>query len=66
MRGFKKIEGLTDNPDMAQYIDVEKGMELGRKEDIEKASKKMLEDNLDINTISKYTNLSIDEIKKLT
>ena len=74
----KKIEGLTDNPNMIQYIDVKKGMELGRKEDTKKAAKetekktkietakKMLEDNLDIELISKYTNLSIDEIKKLT
>ena len=40
MRVVKKIEELTDDPDMVQYIDVEKGMELGRKEDIEKAAKK--------------------------
>ena len=28
-------------------------------------AKKMLEDNLDVNTISKYTGLSIDEIEKM-
>ena len=39
MRVVKKIEELTDDPDMVQYIDVERGMELGRKEDIEKAAK---------------------------
>ena len=39
MRVVKKIEELTDDPDMVQYIDVEKGMELGRKEDIKKAAK---------------------------
>ena len=82
MRVVKKIEELTDDPDMVQYIDVEKGMELGRKEDIEKAAKeatikaekktkfetarKMLEDKLDINIISKYTDLSKEEIEKLT
>ena len=85
MRVVKKIEELTDDPDMVQYIDVEKGMELGRKEDIqiatEKAAKKaaieteektrietarkMLKDNLDIDSISKYTGLSKEEIKKL-
>ena len=43
MRALKKIEELTDDPDMVQYIDVEKGMELGRKEDIEKAAKEAAE-----------------------
>lgn len=89
MRVVKKIEELTDDPEMVQYIDVEKGMELGRKKDIkeaaEKAAKKaakkaaieteektrietarkMLKDNLDIDSISKYTGLSKEEIKKL-
>ena len=31
MRVVKKISELTDDPDMVQFIDVEKGMELGRK-----------------------------------
>ena len=97
MRVVKKIEELTDDPEMVQYIDVERGMELGRKEDIQiaaekaanKAAKKaakeaakeatiktekktkietarkMLKDNLDIDSISKYTGLSKEEIKKL-
>ena len=73
MRAVKKIEELIDDPDMVQYIDVEKGMELGRKEDIKEAAKKtriemakkMLEDKLDISVISKYTGLSKDEIKKM-
>ena len=73
MRAVKKIEELIDDPDMVQYIDVEKGMELGRKEDIKEATKKtriemakkMLEDKLDISVISKYTGLSKDEIKKM-
>ena len=77
MRVVKKIEELTDDPDMVQYIDVEKGMELGRKEDIEKAAKeaskkekietarKMLKDKLDVNVISKYTGLSKEEINSL-
>ncbi|MBR3230151.1 MAG: Rpn family recombination-promoting nuclease/putative transposase [Bacilli bacterium] len=43
MRVVKKIEELTDDPDMVQYIDVEKGMELGRKQDIEIAAKKAAE-----------------------
>ena len=77
MRALKKIEELTDDPDMVQYIDVEKGMELGRKEDIEKAAKeaakettietakKMLKDKLDIESIIKYTGLSKEEIQKI-
>ena len=77
LEDVKKIEELTDDPDMVQYIDVEKGMELGRKQDIEKAAKeaaekekietarKMLEDNLDISVISKYTGLSIQKINSL-
>ncbi len=89
MRVVKKIEELTDDPDMVQYIDVEKGMELGRKEDIqiatEKAAKKaakkaaieteektrietarkMLKEKLNIELISKITNLSKEQIEKL-
>ena len=81
MRVVKKIEELTDDPDMVQYIDVEKGMELGRKEDIEKAAKeaakeatkattietakKMKKEKIDISLISKITSLSEEEIKKL-
>ncbi len=85
MRAVKKIEELTDDPDMVQYIDVEKGMELGRKEDIKEAAekaakkaaieteektriemaKKMLEDKLDIELISKITDLSKEQIEKL-
>ena len=36
----KKIEELTDDPDMVQYIDVEKGMEYGHKLDIQQAVEK--------------------------
>ncbi len=77
MRAVKKIEELTDDPDMVQYIDVEKGMEYGRKLDREDArnegiketkietAKKMLEEKLDINLISKITGISKEEIKEL-
>ena len=77
----KKNEELTDDPDMVQYIDVEKGMELGRKEDIEKAAKeaaneaskkekietarKLLKNNVDINIIVDSTSLSKEDIEKL-
>ena len=40
MRVVKKIEELTDDPDMVQYIDVEKGMEYGHKLDIQEAVEK--------------------------
>ena len=40
MRVVKKLSELTDDPDMVQFIDVEKGMELGRKEDIQEAAQK--------------------------
>lgn len=40
MRVVKKLSELTDDPDMVQFIDVEKGMELGRKEDIKEAAEK--------------------------
>ena len=40
MRVVKKIEELTDDPDMVQYIDVEKGMEYGHKLDIQQAVEK--------------------------
>ena len=81
MRVVKKIEELTDDPDMVQYIDIEKGMELGRKEDIEKAAKeaaekaaikekietakKMLEKNMKLEDIIDITGLSKEEIQKI-
>ena len=81
MRVVKKIEELTDDPDMVQYIDVEKGMELGRKQDIEKAAKeaakeaskkektetarKMLKKNMKLEDIIDITGLSKEEIQKI-
>ena len=81
MRVVKKIEELTDDPDMVQYIDIEKGIELGRKEDIEKAAKeaaekaaikekietakKMLEKNMKLEDIIDITGLSKEEIQKI-
>ena len=90
MRVVKKIEELTDDPDMVQYIDVEKSMEYGHKLDIQQAvekaekktakevaietekktkvetARKMLDEKLDINLISKITGMSKEEIEKLT
>jgi predicted transposase/invertase (TIGR01784 family) len=49
---------------------VREGVRKGRKQGIEKTKKetvlKMLDDNLPLNKISRYTGLSIDEIKKLS
>lgn len=43
----------------------EEGREEGRKENKIEIAKSMLNDNVDINAISKYTNLTIEEIELL-
>lgn len=81
MRAEKKIEELTENPDLVRYIDDEKAMEFGHKQDIEIAyeeghnsgkrsalietAKKMIEEKIDISTISKICGLTKKEIEKL-
>ncbi len=77
MRVVKKIEELTDDPDMVQYIDVEKGMEYGHKLDIQQAvekaekktaietARKMLGKNMKIEDIIDITGLSKEEIQKI-
>ena len=77
MRVVKKLSELTDDPDMVQFIDVEKGMELGHKEDIEEAvqkaekqkqietAKKMLMKNMKLEDIIDITGLSKEEIQKI-
>ena len=75
------VEEFSVDKDIYVYYDREKEMEKihrtdvliakeeGVKEGINSSkieiAKKMLKDNVDINTISKYTNLSIDDIKSL-
>ena len=74
MRVVKKIEELTDDPDMVQYIDVEKGMEYGHKLDIqqavEKAEKKAEEKakKVKIETAKKMLekNMKIEDIIDIT
>lgn len=44
---------------------VENGIDFGKKEKSKEIVKSMLNDNLDINVISKYTNLSENEIKTI-
>ena len=41
------------------------GHNIGRDEGIKETALKMLKDNLDLDTISKYTELSIEELKSL-
>jgi len=40
MKAVKKIEELLENPDLVRYIDDEKAMEFGHKQDIEEAVEK--------------------------
>ena len=65
MRVVKKIEELTDDPDMVQYIDVERGMELGRKEDIEKAAKKAAKEATEKATVETEKKIKIETAKKM-
>ena len=43
----------------------EKGIEEGIQQNQKETALKMLQDNLDLDIISKYTELSLDELKKL-
>ena len=44
---------------------LKKGLKEGTQKTKEETAKKMLQDNLDLNIISKYTDLSIKEVEKL-
>jgi flagellar biosynthesis/type III secretory pathway protein FliH len=57
--GLKK--GLAEGRAEGEVIGLQKGETIG----ILKTAKKMKEEGLDVNVISKLTNLSIDEIEKL-
>jgi predicted transposase YdaD len=48
-----------------EVIGIEKGRAEGETIGILKTAKKMKEEGLDVNVISKLTNLSVDEIEKL-
>lgn len=43
----------------------EEGLKEGTQKTKEETAKKMLQDNLDLNIISKYTDLSVEEVEKL-
>ena len=78
---MEEIERVNKNPKFREYISLEednkkiinslkeeyeeKGIKEGEKTKTIEIAKEMLKDNIDINMISKYTNLSIDEIKEL-
>ena len=72
----KKVKKLNQDPDILDVIIenedeiinntlYEKGISQGIEQKAEEIAKKMIEDNLDIDIISKYTNLSKEEIKSL-
>lgn len=77
MSVIRTVDELSHDPEFAGYYDIEEkhrqqiadAKETGMDEGLEKAThsivKKMLEDKVNLDIISKYTNLSIEEIKKL-
>ena len=60
---MKEIKHLKNIGETVEARD--KGKEEGLKEKSIEIAKNMLKDNVDINIISKYSGLSIDEIKDL-
>ena len=77
MSGIEKVEDLISDPNFAGAYDIEERRqreledfhETGYREGITQEkieiAKSMLNDNVEIETISKYTGLSIEEIKQL-
>ena len=61
----KLNEGIQIGKEEGIQIGEERGREEGRKEREFEVAKAMLADKVDVNTIAKFTQLSIDEIKKL-
>ena len=77
MACIRRVEELSTDPNFVGYYDIEEA----RRQDIEDAketglrigsekrnieiAKSMLKDNISLETISKYTNLSINEIEQL-
>ncbi|MEE0912952.1 MAG: PD-(D/E)XK nuclease family transposase, partial [Paludibacteraceae bacterium] len=64
-RAEGRAEGEAIGLQKGEAIGVEKGRAEGEAIGILKTAKKMKEEGLDVNVISKLTNLSIDEIEKL-
>ncbi len=77
MSVIRTVEELSKDPEFAGYYDIEEkhrqqledaketGMDEGKAEANLSTAKKMLEDNMDIDIISKYTGLSIEQVEKL-
>ena len=81
MSAIRKIEDLSYDPEFAGQYDyeeaierekfechltgLEEGIEKGKKDKQIEIAKTMLKDNIPVETISKYTNLSIEEIKNI-
>ena len=74
MSGIDKVEDLISDPNFAGAYDIEERRqreledfhETGYREGVIEIAKSMLKEKLDIQTISKCTGLSIDEINKLS
>ena len=78
---MKNVEELNEDSEFVSIISPDKDNEMvintlkneaikegrleGKKENTLETAKKMLDDNLSIDMVSKYTGLSEDEIKKL-
>ncbi|MEG1850379.1 MAG: hypothetical protein RR228_00005, partial [Bacilli bacterium] len=59
-----ELVGFYDKEEQDRLI-MNTAIEISHKEGKEEVIKNMLKNNLDINLISKYTNLSTDEITKI-
>ena len=57
--------GIKKGREEGIKVGIEKGIEKGEKNKSIEIARNMLKDNVDINIISKYSGLSIEEIKKL-
>ncbi|MEG1015740.1 MAG: PD-(D/E)XK nuclease family transposase, partial [Bacilli bacterium] len=72
-KAFETLEQISQDDELVGFYDKEEqdrlimntAIEISHKEGKEEVIKNMLKNNLDINLISKYTNLSTDEITKI-
>ncbi len=62
-KGIK--QGIEQGIEQGLEKGIKQGIKQGEKNGIIKTAIFMLKDNLDINTVAKYTGLSIDELKEL-
>lgn len=64
MNAFKE-EGLQQGLEQGLQQGLQKGLQQGLYQQAIQTAKTMLKDKIDIELISKYTNLSVEEIKKI-